>query len=345
MVLAYSKSLFAYATLNMKMETFTGCHTMAFNRFKGVPRKILYDNLKTAVVERVGDAIRFSNHFYTYARHYLFTPIACHIRTPQEKGTVERNVQFLKQNFFNARTFTSLGDVNDQLTKWLDNRLLHNHPTNRKATIAEYFSKEDLIPLPKEGLYPRRSEIVKVGKQPYFNFESNRYSIPFRHAFNCLSLQVGMHDLEVYNQNELIAYHVRSFEKDQIIEDKEHLDELCRHRSKSASNTYKRGYFMRLIPQTEPMFLALAKHNEPMLPLLKRIESAIKRYGIQKVENAFKQAEKEHRIHMDIVEMILTKENDITNTNELIISSIPIKFQQIKTIHHDLKSYEINKEL
>lgn len=339
MVLSYSRSIFAYATLNMKFETFTACHSMAFKEFNGVPRKILYDNLKSVVTERFGDIIRFSKNFYDYSSHYLFEPIACHVRCPQEKGIVERNVSYIKNNFFNAREFNSLEDVNLQLHHWIQNRKSHNHPTDRKQTILSCFQQEDLLPLPLKALFPKRYETVKVGKQPYVNFEANRYSIPFKYAFNSLLLHVGMNDLEIYHENELVALHVRSFEKDKIIEDKEHIDELCKYRKKSTSATYQRTYFIRLIPQTEKIFKDLAKNDSPIKPALKRIEHLIQRYGISKVEEAFKQAEKEKHVFLDAVEMILSKENYDTK-KDIIIDNLSYDLKSIKTKHHNLSIYK-----
>lgn len=337
-VLSYSRNLFAYVTQNMKFETFSGCHSLAFNHFGGVPRSILYDNLKSVVIERAGDIIRFRKEFYDYSAHYLFEPIVCHVRCPQEKGIVERNVSFIKNNFFNAREFSSFEDVNIQLSQWIHNRREHSHPTDRKQTIEDYFKRENLLPLPLKAFFPRRYETVKVGKQPYVHFETNRYSIPFEYAFNGLSLHIGMKDLEIYHENNLIALHERSFERDKIIEDKEHLISLGRHRKNSTSQTYQRGYFIKLIPETEKIFTDLAKTDSPLKPTLKRIERIIEKYGISEVENAFKQAKKEGSVYLDAVEMALSCNKNEDN-KEWIQSQLPDHLKNLKTKHHDLRTY------
>ncbi len=337
MVLSYSRNLFAYVTKNMKFETFSGCHSLAFQHFCGVPRSILYDNLKSVVIERVGDIIRFKKEFYDYSTHYLFEPIACHVRCPQEKGIFERNVSYIKHNFFNAREFSSLDEVNDQLSLWLLNRMEHSHPTDRKQTIEDYFKREDLISLPGKVFFPRRYETVKVGKQPFVHFETNRYSIPCEYAFSGLSLHVGMKDIEIYHGNELIALHERSFERDKVIEDKEHTASLMRHRKKSTAQTYQRGSFIKLIPETEKIFKDLAKTDSPLKPTLKRIEQMIERYGISLVEQAFKKAQQEGMLYLDAVEMTLSSEKE--DGKEWIQSQLPHHLKKLKTKHHDLKTY------
>ena len=74
MVLSFSRALFARFVLDQTLESFLRCHHAAFVAFQGVPRGILYDNLKAAVLERVGDVIRFNPRLLEFAGHYHFAP-------------------------------------------------------------------------------------------------------------------------------------------------------------------------------------------------------------------------------------------------------------------------------
>ncbi len=77
MVLAYSRAIFARFVLDMTMESFLRCHRAAFESFGGTPRRLLYDNLKTAVLERIGSIVRFHPRLLELAGHYHFEPVPC----------------------------------------------------------------------------------------------------------------------------------------------------------------------------------------------------------------------------------------------------------------------------
>jgi transposase len=86
MVLAYSRLRFLRFGLRAAMPSFLRGHVESFRFFNAVPRVILYDNLKSAVLEREGDAVRFHPTLLALAGHYRFEPRACAPYRPNEKG-------------------------------------------------------------------------------------------------------------------------------------------------------------------------------------------------------------------------------------------------------------------
>ena len=80
--------------------------------------EIVVDNMLTAVTERYGRIIRFNDAFLDFLRPFKIVPVACNIRSPQEKGKIERSIQYIRQNFWPARTFTDLMDVQNQVNQW-----------------------------------------------------------------------------------------------------------------------------------------------------------------------------------------------------------------------------------
>ena len=93
MVLGYSRKVFVHFTPSMKMEMFLACHGLAFHYFGGVPKEILYDNMKTAFVYDAGKGTFQANRkLKALAVHYGFIPRRCRIRRPQTKGKVERAI-------------------------------------------------------------------------------------------------------------------------------------------------------------------------------------------------------------------------------------------------------------
>jgi transposase len=106
LVLSWSRAMYARFTLDQTLETFLRGHALAFETLGGAARRILYDNLKSVVVERVGDHIRFHPQILECAGHYHFAPVPCAPYRGNEKGKVERTIQYLRHGFFAARRFT-----------------------------------------------------------------------------------------------------------------------------------------------------------------------------------------------------------------------------------------------
>jgi transposase len=86
MTLSYSRYLYIEFTVSMDMETFLAAHIHAFHFYGGIPKGILYDNLKSVVSRRVKQEIIFNAHYMDFARFYDFSPLVCNIRKPHEKA-------------------------------------------------------------------------------------------------------------------------------------------------------------------------------------------------------------------------------------------------------------------
>ena len=118
MVLSHSRMIFLRFFLNARMDSFLRGHVEAFSAFNGCPRVVLYDNLKSAVLERQGDAIRFNPELLGLAGHYRFEPRPVAVARGNEKGRVERAIRFIRDSFFAGRTFSDLRDLNAQARAW-----------------------------------------------------------------------------------------------------------------------------------------------------------------------------------------------------------------------------------
>src|SRR5437762_10214503 len=106
MVLSFSRKIFLHFCLNQQMANFLRGHEAAFAAFSGIPRVLLYDNLRSAVLERSGDAIRFNPELLEFAAHYRFEPRPVAVARGNEKGRVERAIRYIRDAFFAARTWT-----------------------------------------------------------------------------------------------------------------------------------------------------------------------------------------------------------------------------------------------
>jgi transposase len=118
MVLSYSRRLFLRFFPRASMPFFVRGHVEPFADFGGVPRVLLYDNLKSAVIERHGDAIRFHPTLLGMSAHYRFEPRPVAVARGNEKGRVERAIRYIRDAFFAARSYTDLADLNRQAAEW-----------------------------------------------------------------------------------------------------------------------------------------------------------------------------------------------------------------------------------
>ena len=103
MVLSYSRRIFLRFFLDARMDSFLRGHVQAFSAWGGCPRVLLYDNLKSAVLERAGDAIRFNPELLKFAAHHGIEPRPVGIARGNEKGRVERSIRYIREAFFAAR--------------------------------------------------------------------------------------------------------------------------------------------------------------------------------------------------------------------------------------------------
>jgi len=102
MVLCYSRRMYLEFTVSQKMEFFLACHENAFTAFGGVPSRIMADNLKSAVLQRlVGAAPVFNPKYLDFSRHWGFEISPCNVRSGDEKGRVENGVGYVKKNVSN----------------------------------------------------------------------------------------------------------------------------------------------------------------------------------------------------------------------------------------------------
>ena len=141
MVLSWSRQIFLRFFLDARMENFLRGHVAAFEAFNGCARVLLYDNLKSAVLERQGAAIRFHPTLWAFASHYRYEPRPVAVARGNEKGRVERAIRYVRDSFFAARKFTGLDDLNAQAAAWCSGLAADRPcPEQRTKSVREAFA-------------------------------------------------------------------------------------------------------------------------------------------------------------------------------------------------------------
>jgi len=213
MVLIWSRQIFLRFYLNQRMANFLHGHVAAFESWSGMPKVLLYDNLKSAVLERRGDAIRFHPTLLALSAHYHFEPRPVAVARGNEKGRVERAIRYIRDNFFAGRQWRDIDDLNQQAQAGCWGISAQRPcPEDRSMTVRDAFEKEQpaLLHLPDNPFLTDERIDVSVGKTPYIRFDLNDYSVPHTHVRQTLSVLASITTVRVLDGGDVIAQHPRS---------------------------------------------------------------------------------------------------------------------------------------
>jgi DNA replication protein DnaC len=221
-------------------ENFLRGHVRAFQDWSGAPRVILYDNLKSCVLERRGNQIHFNPRLLELAADYHFAPRPCQVRAGNQKGRVERAIRYVRDSFWAGRVFTTLAECNRQALVWRD-EVAHQRrwPDDSARSVAEAFAEEQprLLPLPLHPFSTDRIEPVRSRKTIYVHFDLNDYSIPPEAVGRPLTLVASDIDVRVLDGAAEIARHTRSYDRQKSILDPAHEQALLRTKRKALHQT------------------------------------------------------------------------------------------------------------
>ncbi len=237
LVLSYSRALFGEFVLDLSVHSLRRSLVRAAQALGGTTRQWLFDNPKTVVLERVGDAVRFHPLLLDLCATMRVQPRLCAVARPQHKGRVERTIRYLRDRFLAGRTITSVADGNRALEHFIA-EIAHPrpHPVIAKRSVAEVLADERPRLLPLCDPLPDTDQVlpVHVDTQAFVRFDTNRYSVLPEHADRTLTLVADDVSLRILDGNTVVTTHVRSFGRRRIIEDPAHRATLVRERRAAA---------------------------------------------------------------------------------------------------------------
>lgn len=293
LVLSWSRAVFGRFFLDQTLESFLRGHVLAFEALGGVPRALLYDNLKSVVLERSGDIFRFHPRLLELAGHYHFAPRPCAPARGNEKGKVERVIQYLRHSFFAARRFDSVDDLNAQLKDWIDRTAHARHVPGDadRRLVRDALAEEQsrLLPLPEHAFPCELVRPVASGKTPYVRFDGNDYSIPHSLVRKPLTLIASETSVRIVDGDREVARHRRSYDRGRAIEDERHIEALAEQKRK-ASELRGRDRLRSLCPSAEAFLNAVALRDGHLGGTTSRLLRLIDRYGAPSVEAALVEA-------------------------------------------------------
>lgn len=340
MTLSYSRALYLEFFFDQTTENFLRGHVHAFSFFQGQPRVILYDNLKSAVLERRGNHIEFHPRLIELSAHYHFAPRPCQPRAGNQKGRVERAIRYVRDSFWAGRSFTTLAECNRQAWLWRD-QVAHARPWpgGDPLSVAGAFAQERprLLPHAAHPFSMERIETVRSAKTIYVRFDLNQYSIPPHAVGRQLTLAASDTAVRVLDGPVEIARHCRSYDRGQTVLDPAHQDAVLATKRKALHAT-PAGRLDQLVPESRTLLDHSFAQGESPAREAARLTKLLDEYGATALRRAISEALERSTPRADSVAFLLRRQP----------RSIPLaldlsRHPQAQTVDvrpHDLETYD-----
>lgn len=213
MTLSYSRHQYAEIVFDQKVGTWLGLHRRAFEWFGGVPRRVVLDNLKAAVLEASLPDPVLGEAYRRQAQHYGFVVSPTRPRTPEHKGKVESGVRFVRRSLLAGQEFADLTAANAALRAWIRERAgTRQHGTTKQPPLRLFAEVERaaLQALPREPFELVDTRRVKVHPDCHVVLDGSYYSVPFRYVGQTLDAWVFERVVQLFHGAELVTTHPRT---------------------------------------------------------------------------------------------------------------------------------------
>jgi transposase len=220
MTLPYSDALFIQVFPRECTEAFLEGHKRAFAFFAGVPRRISYDNSKIAVAKITGSRQReVTKEFLRLKSHFLFQDHFCLVRRANEKGHVERLLDFARTNYLvPVPEVASLVELNAALLQRCQadlDRQLYGKPAPKAVLLEE--ERPALLPIPPQEFEARRVKPASVSSLSLVRFDTNNYSVPVKYAHRKVLVVATVDEIRLVHEDRLIARHPRHWGREKYL--------------------------------------------------------------------------------------------------------------------------------
>ena len=293
MTLSWSRHMYVEFVCDQTVETWLRLHQHAFAFFGAVPRRIVLDNLKAAIVKACFEDPVVQRSYQELAEHYGFLLAPCRVRTPEHKGKVESGVHYVQRNLLASYDFADIHAANQGALAWIAQVAGQRiHGTTKQQPLLRFQEVEQaaMLPLPSEAYDLAVWKQVRVGRDCYVNFEQAYYSVPYRLVGQEVWVRGGLTTVRIYANHQLEATHPRARQPGERFTVLDHLPPekvagLTTTRESCAARAAEIG------PSTaEVVSRLLAQKPVDRLPMVKRLLRLADQYGPQRLERACQRA-------------------------------------------------------
>jgi transposase len=219
MTLSFSRHSYVEFVFDQEVATWLRCHRRAFEWFGGVPRRVVVDNLKAAIVKAVLYDPIVQRAYRECAEHYGFLISPCRPRTPEHKGKVEQGgVHYVSRNFLAGRAFRDLDDANERVLVWCvetAGRRIHGTTKEQPLVRFDTIERAALLPIPLAPYALATWKKAKLHPDCHIVFEDAFYSAPHRLIGQRLWVRGADTSVQIFHEHLLVASHPRAARRGQ----------------------------------------------------------------------------------------------------------------------------------
>ncbi|MGM0878868.1 MAG: IS21 family transposase [Bacillota bacterium] len=314
--LSASRLRFVRAYLHEKQEAFLDGFVHAFEFFDGVPTEGLFDNLKSAVLKILQGRNRLEQEtFIALQAHYLFKAEFCNVRSGNEKGRVEGTVGYIRRNaLVPLPEVQTMDELNDSLREWCLKEASRQNVPYTKETVSEMWEKEKehLHPLPANRFEACKLVSCQVNKTSLITIDTNQYSVPCSKVGQTVWAKIFVDRVIVVAQNQVIAEHSRSYERNQMITVLDHYLEALLKKPRAIRDAH--AFQSSDIPEVFRRFHRKMREHEGANGDRKFIRLLLlhREIGIEKLTQALQEADQLQVFRYEVVHEIIQR---LTNNN------------------------------
>jgi transposase len=292
-VLCYSRMIYIEFRLSQRKAEFYRALVHALEFFGGSPKKIIFDNLKTAVINGSGRHACLHPEFLALCGHFCMEPIACARRDPESKGRVESGVGYVKGNALAGRSeeLTSWEAYQRLAVSWRDETAnVREHGTTKEPPVDRFPKERALLrALPAIAFDTDEILSAEVSSHARVRYDGNRYSVPPALVGKTVMLRANASELRVFHQGQAMACHSRCYEKGQVLVHPEHRLAALKARRRGQTRQLEEE-FDALGPEAREFHLKLMELPVKTAVHLRRLLALVRLYGRDDVLAAIRQA-------------------------------------------------------
>jgi hypothetical protein len=323
LLLAHSRKVYYAPFRNEKQETLLEGLARAFDYFHGCAFSLVFDNMATAVLGRIGSDRRpiWNPRLLEFARHYGFTPVACAVRDPDRKGKKEKSFRLLYDDFIRGSSFETWEELERRLALWLDGTAgvgnNRKHGTTGLIPNEIWLTERDLlIALPERRFTVGRDEIRIVDADCTISVAGCRYSVPSNLAGHTVQIRLCAGHFEVFNpQGTLLfsrSYVERENHPGNLVIDPTHYATLPRKSRSQLDGGYIDRDFLNRFPTLEALVNGLKKRLKTIASIhLRKLLRLVDTYGSEKFLQAATKAQNHKRFDAFAIQRILEREHPL----------------------------------
>jgi len=341
-VLGASGYTFVHATPSQKAEDFIYSHAQCYNFFSGVPKVVVPDNLKSAIISNNKKGIVVNESYADLNRHYQVAVEPARPYKPKDKSKAEQGVQAIQRYIlarFRHHKFFSVDELNQAFAPLLDryNDKIIKHLQKSRTDLFNELDKPYLNSLPMNNYVYKQFKIARVNQDYHITLEKCNYSVPFKYIKEEVEVRYSTQSVYIYHKHKLIATHPRLRRVGETSTLSEHMPGEHQYVNEKMNPDRLRAW-AKNIGEYSSVFVEDAfeavEHNPQAYRKISAVLSLAKLYGNTELELALMYAVQMRTITTKSIKSILDKKLYLTKNTK---NTAPLQQQSLFNNHTNIR--------